>query len=175
MKPAPDQAPGARLIPLTKLDFGRTTRRRRARFPYDARYGALKPISTPLGGYEMWSSWIRNPLQWLDRADPCGSMQQLYEGDPAREAHEAVVLAWRDAITIGTEVHAQQIIDRSNLIQELRTALLVVAEERNSRGFINAKRLGRWLTKVEGKICHNLRIVRAGKYLGHTLWKLATA
>ena len=123
----------------------------------------------------MWSAWVRNPLQWLGRADPCSSMEQLYEGDPLREAHEAVVLAWRDVIGLGSEVHAQQVIDRSNLLQELRTALLAVAEEQTSRGFISAKRLGRWLTKVDGKICQKLRIVRVGKSMGHTLWKLTTA
>jgi putative DNA primase/helicase len=106
------------------------------------RVAELKPISTPLGGYEMWSNWVRNPLQWLDRADPCGSMEQLYKGDPARQAHEAVVFTWRDYIGIGSEVLAQYVIDRALLIQELRTALLAVAEDRNAHGFISAKRLG---------------------------------
>ena len=131
-----------------------------------------KPISTPLGGFEMWSTWVRDTLRWLDRADPCRSMDRLRENDPLREAHIAVVIAWRDALGIGSKVQVLQIIERANLIQELRNALLVVAEERARPGFISAKRLGWWLGKMDGKISNGLRIVRAGITAGYPLWSL---
>jgi hypothetical protein len=130
------------------------------------------PISAPLGGFEMWSSWVRDTLRWLDRADPCSSMERLREYDPLREAHTAVVIAWRDALGIGSKVQVQKIMERANLIQELRNALLVVAEERSRPGFISAKRLGWWLGKMEGKISSGLRIVRAGSLHGYPLWTL---
>jgi len=131
-----------------------------------------KPISAPLGGFEMWSTWVRDTLRWLDRADPCRSMDRLRENDPLREAHTAVVIAWRDALGIGSKVQVPQIIERANLIQELRNALLVVAEERTRPGFISAKRLGWWLGKMDGKISHGLRLVRAGTTCGYALWSL---
>jgi hypothetical protein len=130
------------------------------------------PISAPLGGFEMWSTWVRDTLRWLDRADPCRSMDRLRENDPLREAHTAVVIAWRDALGIGSKVQVQQIIERASLIQELRNALLAVAEERARPGFISAKRLGWWLGKMSGKISGGLRIVRAGVTHGYPLWKL---
>jgi len=130
------------------------------------------PISAPLGGFEMWSTWVRDTLRWLDRDDPCRSMERLRENDPAREAHTAVVIAWRDALGIGSKVQVQQIIERANLIQELRNALLAVAEERSRPGFISAKRLGWWLGKMDGKISSGLRIVRAGVTCGYPLWSL---
>jgi hypothetical protein len=58
-----------------------------------------------------------------------------------------VVIAWRDALGIGSKLQVQQIIERAALIQELRNALLAVAEERARPGFISAKRLGWWLKK----------------------------
>jgi hypothetical protein len=131
-----------------------------------------KPISAPLGGFEMWSAWVRDTLCWLDRADPCRSMDKLRENDPEREAHTAVVIAWRDALGIGSKVQVQQIVERANLIQELRNALLVVAEERGRLGFISLKRLGWWLKKMDGKISNGLRIVYAGTASGYTLWTL---
>jgi hypothetical protein len=135
-----------------------------------------KPISAPLGGFEMWSTWVRDTLRWLDRADPCRSMDRLRENDPLREAYTAVVVAWRDALGIGSKVQVQQIIERANLIQELRNALLAVAEERARPGFISARRLGWWLGKMDGKISDcGLRIVRAGTvHGGYPLWNLTT-
>jgi deoxyuridine 5'-triphosphate nucleotidohydrolase len=131
-----------------------------------------KPISAPLGGFEMWSSWVRDTLRWLDRADPCRSMDRLRENDPLREAHTAVVIAWRDALGIGSKLEVPQILERAKLIQELRNALLVVAEENKRPGFISARRLGWWLGKMDGKISNGLRIVRAGAMRGYTLWSL---
>ena len=131
-----------------------------------------KPISAPLGGFEMWSTWVRDTLRWLDRADPCRSMDRLRENDPLREAHTAVVIAWRDALGIGSKLQVQQIIERAALIQELQNALIAVAEERARPGFISAKRLGWWLKKMDGKISNGLRIVCAGATQGCALWTL---
>jgi hypothetical protein len=135
-----------------------------------------KPISAPLGGFEMWSTWVRDTLRWLDRADPCRSMDRLRENDPLREAHTAVVIAWRDALGIGSKVQVQQILERAGLIHELRNALLMVAEERARPGFISAKRLGWWLGKMDGKVSGcGLRIARAGTlHGGYPLWNLVT-
>ena len=138
------------------------------------RVAELKPISPPLGGFEMWSSWVRNPLQWLGCADPCDSMERLYQGDPARESHEVMIVTWRDHFGLGTEFHAQQLIDRSLLNQDLRTALLNVAQEKNTSGIISAKRLGMWLKKVDGKICQKMCIVRSRISAGYTMWKLVS-
>jgi putative DNA primase/helicase len=138
------------------------------------RVAGLAPISPPLGGFEMWSSWVRNPLQWLGCADPCDSMEQLYQGDPEREAHEVMIVIWRDHFGLDVEFHAQQLIERSLLNQELRTALLNVAQERNSSGVISTKRLGQWLKKVDGKICQGLCIRRSRVLAGYVLWKLTS-
>jgi hypothetical protein len=100
-------------------------------------------------------------------------MERLREIDPLSEAHNAVVIAWRDALGIGSKVRVQQIIERADLIQELRDALLAVAEERARPSSISAKRLGRWLMRMDGKISDSgLRIVHAGIAHGYLLWTL---
>ena len=76
----------------------------------------------------MWSAWVRNTLQWLGCEDPCKSMEQLYQGDPLREEHETMIVIWRDHLDIGSEFHAQQLVERSLFNQELREALLAVAQ-----------------------------------------------
>jgi Bifunctional DNA primase/polymerase, N-terminal len=129
-------------------------------------------ISTPLGGFEMWSSWVRDTLRWLDRADPCRSQSQLYETDPLQEEHTAVVIAWRDALGIGSEVTVQQVIERASLIQELRNALLAVAAERGNAEFISPSRLGKWLSRVKNRVSSDgLRITRR-MLDGRSIWKL---
>jgi putative DNA primase/helicase len=139
------------------------------------RVAELKPISPPLGSFEMWSDWVRNPLQWLGCADPCDSMERIYQGDPEREAHETMIVVWRDHLNVGSEFHAQQLIDRSVLNQELRTALLAVAQIPGGTGIISAKRFGHWLKKVDGKVCQGLCIRRSRMLLGHTMWILTSA
>ena len=101
-------------------------------------------------------------------------MERLYQGDPARESHEVMIVTWRDHFGLGTEFHAQQLIDRSLLNQDLRTALLNVAQEKNTSGIISAKRLGMWLKKVDGKICQKMCIVRSRISAGYTMWKLVS-
>ena len=136
------------------------------------RVANLAPISPPLGGFEMWSAWVRNTLQWLGCEDPCKSMEQLYQGDPLREEHETMIVIWRDHLNIGSEFHAQQLVERSLFNQELRDALLAVAQAQNSSGVISTKRLGRWLKRVDGKICQGLCIKRSRILAGHTMWRL---
>ena len=70
-------------------------------------------MPTPLGGFVTWSSWVRNTLIWLGCADPCDTMERVYEGDPTREMHMAMLNAWKDAFGIDTEFRAQQLIDHA--------------------------------------------------------------
>ena len=93
-------------------------------------------------------------------------MERIYRGDPARETHEIVICTWRDHLGLGSEFYPQQLIDRSVLDQELRTALLTVAQAQNSNGIISAKRLGNWLASVDGKACQGLCIGDAGFWQG---------
>jgi putative DNA primase/helicase len=136
----------------------------------------------PLGGFEMWSCWVRDALIWLDCADPCDTIEVIRTGNPEREKHEAVVLAWRDRFGLGTEVTVRQLIEAAapgqfvlqqpSASQRLSDALLGVAEDGRHRGSISTDRLGRWLSRVNGKFEKGLRIIRTRTLLGYPLWQL---
>ena len=83
-----------------------------------------------------------------------------------------MVLAWRDHFGLGTMVTVRDLIEAATpdqfalqqpaTSQRLYDALLAVAEDHRHRGSISNDRLGRWLSKVNGKFEQGLRIVRAG-------------
>jgi hypothetical protein len=92
------------------------------------------------------------------------------------------VLVWRDRFGLGTIVTVRELIEaadpgrfllaQSPVSQRLYDALLAVAENPRHRGSISNDRLGRWLSKVNGKFEKGLRIVRAGTRDGYPLWRL---
>ena len=130
----------------------------------------------------MWSDWVRDALIWLGAADPCDTIEVIRSGNPEREKHEAVVLAWRDHFGLGTIVTVRELIEASapgqfilqqpSTSQRLYDALLAVAEDYRHRGAVSNDRLGRWLNKVNGKFEKGLRIVRAGTRHGYPHWQL---
>jgi hypothetical protein len=147
-------------------------------------YQVFGEVSTraALGNFDMWSHWVRDALIWLGEADPCDTIEVIRQGNPEREKHEAVVLAWRDHFGLVTLVTVQGLIEAATLdqfaiqrpptSQRLYDALLAVAEDQRRHGSISSDRLGRWLRKVDGTYEQGLRIVRAGISAGYPRWQL---
>ena len=137
-----------------------------------------------LGSFEMWSRWVRDALIWLGAADPCDTIEVIPPGNPEREKHEAVVLAWRDHFGLGAVVTVRELIEAATpgrfalqqppTSQRLYDALLAVAEDHRRHGSISNDRLGRWLNKVNGKYEQGMRIVRAGSQHGYPRWQLSS-
>jgi hypothetical protein len=138
----------------------------------------------PLGGFEMWSRWVRDALVWLDCTDPCETIELIRSSNPEREKHEAVVLAWCDHFGLGAVITMRELIEAAapgqfvlqqpSASQRLYDALLAVAEDYRHRGSISNDRLGRWLNKVNGKFEKGARIIRAGNRHGYLLWQLSS-
>ena len=115
-----------------------------------------------LGSFEMWSHWVRDALIWLGEADPCDTIEVIRAGNPERQKHEAVVLAWRDHFGLAVVVTVRDLIEaatldpfalqRSSTSQRLYDALLAVAGDHRRHGTISNDRLGRWLSKVKRQI-----------------------
>ena len=88
-----------------------------------------------------------------------------------------MVLAWRDHFGLGRLVTVRELIEaatpgrfalqQSPTSQRLYDALLAVAEDHRHHGSISNDRLGRWLSKVNGKFEKGLRIVRKGILHGY--------
>jgi hypothetical protein len=104
----------------------------------------------PLGSFEQWSRRIREPLVWLGRADPCGTIDRVRENDPTREALWTVVVQWEEHLGHEQKYAVQDVIRLAAPEADFQTALVAVAS--NQKGLlVSNDRLGRWLKKVQGK------------------------
>ena len=133
----------------------------------------------PLGSFEDWSKWVRDPLIWLGRPDPVDAMAEARRDDPQLAALVAVLEQWHQVIgaapCTGRELadRAAQQVDGGWLHGEFRQALLSVAA--STRDTISPVRLGRWLGQVKGRTVGGKRIIEAGMLNGIGRWQLATA
>lgn len=135
----------------------------------------------PLGSFEAWSDTVRSALVWLGQPDPCAVMEEARAADPVLDSLTAVLSAWWGAIG-GDKVTTGELIRRATASSaalfgngveyrhpEFREALLVVAGD---SGAINSRRLGKWLTRHQGRIVNGLCINREGTTDGSASWKL---
>ena len=125
----------------------------------------------PFGSFEDWSYRVRQPLLWLGQVDPCDSIQTVRENDPTRALLDAVLQQW--AATLGTKnaFTVRQIIARAMIDPDFYGALMAVASSPQGPGISN-DRLGRWLSKNNGKISGKFKLIRAGTNQGYPLWRV---
>jgi hypothetical protein len=79
------------------------------------RWGRLKehaiPRGRPLGSYETWTRWVRDPLLALGCADPVERIAQIKARDPERQRKVAIFDAWWEE-NRGKPIAATQLSDR---------------------------------------------------------------
>jgi hypothetical protein len=126
--------------------------------------------TTPLGSFEEWSYRVRAPLLWLDRADPCDTVQTVRDSDPQRTALGTVLMQWQENVGAG-EVTTRQALEVAVNCADFHAALLAVAADGN-RNRISNDRFGRWLKKVERKVVNGLALEQAGITMGYPRWHL---
>ena len=126
----------------------------------------------PFGSFESWSYRVREPLMWLDCADPCETVAKVREDDPRRTALLTVVVQWREALGTDSAHTLREILAAAVSSPDFHNALLTVAGAR-SGNVVSNDRLGRWLKTNEGKIVNRLSLVRDGIANGYPLWRLA--
>ena len=126
----------------------------------------------PFGSFEQWSRRIREPLVWLDRADPCSTVIRVRDNDPARETLGAVVTQWNEHLGHEQAYTVQDVIKLAALEADFQTALVAVAGNRTGL-LVSNDRLGRWLKKVQGKIVNGLCLLQAGNVRGYPFWRLS--
>ncbi len=144
----------------------------------------LPPMTKPLGSYETWSRLVRDALVWLGEADPCETMEKARAADPKLESLTAVAQQWARVIGV-KRVTAKEIIAAANgpvadlgydgrnsaETEDFREALLAVAGEGSA---VNARRLGKWLARNQGRVVGGMKIVADGTRAGVALWRLDT-
>lgn len=122
----------------------------------------------PLGSFEHWSIMVRDAIVWAGGADPALSLETARAGDPEREVLRTLMWVWAEAFQ-GERTSVADAILTSQSRPEFRDALLAVAAE---RGDVNARRLGRWMSKVAGRRLDGARFVQDGQRHGSALWRL---
>jgi putative DNA primase/helicase len=119
-------------------------------------------VCPPLGSYDEWTKFVRAPLVWLGEADPAESMEALRGEDPELASVRELFARWPDAMSLDTPYTAAELIDRACGLDgadphpELRQVIQSVAGD---RGPPSGKRLGKWLTRIKGRIVDGKRLV----------------
>jgi hypothetical protein len=134
--------------------------------------GKPMTICKSLAGYGDWSDLCRQPLLWLNCADPTVSVFEAMAEDPDRETLGRLLTAWqlvfgktpamvRDAVKQASVFHDEHV--------ELREVLRDIADE---RGEINRRKLGWWIRRHAGRIVDGRRFVRASGNRSAEAWQV---
>lgn len=115
-----------------------------------------------LGSYLEWSDLIRSALVWLGEEDPVASMEQVRDKDPLLVAIRELFGQWEECLSLGTKYTTGAIISQADEVSggiyhypDLRDALLKIAGDGIR---ISSKSLGKWLTRIDGRIVRGLRL-----------------
>jgi hypothetical protein len=128
--------------------------------------GELKPLS----GYGDWTRQVRGPLCWLGLPDPAACIFTGLAEDPDREVLGRVLVAWH-SVFADEPTFVRELVTAAELAVNvnLADALNEVAAD---RGAINRRRLGRWISKHEGRIVGGLKIERSRKTTAVESWRV---
>lgn len=138
----------------------------------------------PFGSFEEWSRLVREPLVWLGLPDPVDSLRVLEASDPERTQLASMLQAVRDAYGVGqfkvatlllaSKAKQQSRLDGGAVLSDEQAGALLEALqsvcERN--GELNAKALGRWLLRVQGRIEGGLRFVSVRRTSVAAIWQV---
>ncbi|NMM80885.1 hypothetical protein B2J86_08090 [Acidovorax sp. SRB_14] len=124
-----------------------------------------------VASYAAWSDWCRQPLLWLDQPDPASCVFQALKEDPAQLLLGRVLHGWREKHgsspkMVRDVVRAAVHLDDAD---DFRDAL---AEAAGGAETINARKLGNWLARNEGKIAGPYRLRRAAKTRNAENWEV---
>ncbi len=134
--------------------------------------GRPKTACKSLAGYGDWSDLCRQPLLWLNCADPTVSVFEAMSEDPDRETLGRLLTAWQSvfgktpAMVRDAVKHAAAPYDEH---VELREVLRDIADE---RGEINRRKLGWWIRRHSGRIVNGRRFVRASGNRSAEAWQV---
>ena len=120
----------------------------------------------PLASFGQWSTWVRQPLLWLGLPDPAQGIFEQLAQDPDRETLGRLLHAWHAEFgDTPTMIREAAISCNQNMDEILRQ----IAEDKQQ---INRRRLGRWISRHQGRIVDGLRFERASGTTSAERWQV---
>ena len=127
---------------------------------------------TPMGSFESWSKWVRNPLVWLGAADPYQTRVHIRESDPATNDMVTFFRYWRmafqdEAITVKDAINSATVG-----FSELYEIMYAIAGDRSR---IDPRQLGNWMRRNQDRICGDLVLKKSDKFKKIVKWQVLNA
>ncbi len=112
---------------------------------------------------------MRQPLLWLGLPDPVDLVFERLSQDPDREVLGRLLHLWKQEFG-SSPTMVREAIKRSEDFGkiDLKEILLEVAEQ---RGEVSGRKLGRWLSRHQGRIVDGLRFERASGTTSAERWQ----
>ena len=125
----------------------------------------------PINSYGQWTRLVRSALAWLGLEDPAIGMFESMSDDPDTEMLGRILTAWHDKYQDRpTPIRDAMRWDRGLPPSELWELLREVGEY---KGEVNSRRIGRWISRKEGRLVNGMRFERdANKTGGSERWRV---
>jgi len=125
-----------------------------------------------LGMFTAWDALIRAAVMWAHRlaggeADPLDTQARLVGEAPDKEVLSALLAAWQTDLAEATTT-AGEAVKRASMSLALFDAMVGVGAEH--AGKPDARRLGKYLQRVAGRVVHGLAFERRGARDGLAQW-----
>jgi len=126
------------------------------------------------GRFEMWSTWIRSALVWLDEVDPCEGRGRIEESDPVREILGNVLASWHEVI-------GSKFVTTAEAIQEAQAAKAggssgfldaLIAAAPGKGDLPDARKLGHWIKRFLNRIEVGRRLERGNERQHVASWRV---
>jgi putative DNA primase/helicase len=123
----------------------------------------------PLASYGQWSTFVREPLLWLNEQDPIVSMEEMRNLDPVRNNARELIGYWKTYLQLNQSYTARQIIDEADRVSPTDGRYLradfrdLLFGRCGERSIISSKKLANWLMSIRGQIHdgHMIELVQA--------------
>lgn len=147
---------------------------------YMAERGPSIPGLRPFGSFEDWDYLVRRPLVWLGMPDPLGPAQTLRVDDPDRQAHIALLRAWRGQFA-SSPVSAAEVIRAATgtarrmdgVLADEAPELADAVEAVCGAKRMDARNLGYALRRYRNRIHSGLRLEQdEGNRTGTARWRV---
>jgi hypothetical protein len=147
-----------------------------------------KAKGSPFGSYETWCMMVREPLIWLGRDDPVATQETIRAKGPKLGSRKSLVEVWHECFGDHPKTVKQVIDDAIERdpppegVKDGKEGPLTrpwrygpLAEIAGGRGGgIDARRLGIWLSREEGRVVDRMRFERHGVSHHAACWRLVT-